>query len=111
MRTNETVTPYGGLPPFVAGSDISETAAVSVAETASTMRQRVLRYIHHCCFIGATCDEVEVALGMAHQTASARIRELAQMELIEDTGDRRKTRSGRSARIYRTPVHKPTEAS
>lgn len=37
---------------------------------------------------------------MRHQTASARVRELVLAGLIEDTGKRRKTRSGRGARVY-----------
>lgn len=49
---------------------------------------------------GATCDEVEVVLGLRHQTASARIRDLVIAKRIFDTGRRRLTRSGRKARIY-----------
>lgn len=50
---------------------------------------------------GITCDEVEVKLGMIHQTASARIRELVLGHFIEDSGARRPTRHGRGARVYR----------
>ena len=57
---------------------------------------------------GLTCDQVETILGMKHQTASARIRDLSSCEppfikvrLGEDGKPlRRKTRSGRTARIY-----------
>jgi predicted transcriptional regulator len=49
----------------------------------------------------ATCDEVEGALGLAHQTASARIAELKRDSLIVPTGERRATRRGRAAMIYR----------
>ena len=60
---------------------------------------------------GRTCEECEVALGMKHQTASARIRELVKAGLLEDTGKRAKNTTGRTARVYRAvkevpvPVH------
>jgi hypothetical protein len=89
--------------PYVSGSDTSHAAAVALAPRASAMRQLIRSYVAtqpH----GATCDEVEVALSMRHQTASARIRELAQEGSLSDTGDRRPTRSGAAARIYRAGV-------
>ena len=56
---------------------------------------------------GATCDEVEVALDMPHQTASARINELKEDDLetgrpqmLYDSGKRRKTRHGQLATVW-----------
>lgn len=49
---------------------------------------------------GLTCDELENMLGLTHQTASARVTELLAAKKIHFTEARRKTRSGRSARIY-----------
>jgi hypothetical protein len=49
---------------------------------------------------GCTCDEVEVVTGMSHQSTSARITELVIEGKIRDTGVRRKTRTGRTARVY-----------
>jgi len=49
---------------------------------------------------GSTCDEAEEGLDMKHQTASARLRELVLKEFIVDSGMRRRTRSGRGARVY-----------
>ncbi len=48
----------------------------------------------------ATCDEVELALGMNHQTCSARFSELKRDGLIEPTV-KRKTRSGCLAQAWR----------
>lgn len=48
----------------------------------------------------ATCDEVEVALGMNHQTCSARFSELKAAGLIQPTV-RRKTRTGATAQVWR----------
>lgn len=78
--------------------DTSIEAADSVEPTAESMRLRVLHYVRQ---VGtATSDEVEVALNMIHQTASARIRELVLMERLYATGEKRKTRQGRNARVY-----------
>ncbi len=49
---------------------------------------------------GLTCEEVETKLTMKHQTASARIRELQDLGIIEDRGIRRKTTSGRPAAVW-----------
>lgn len=52
-----------------------------------------------------TCDEVEDRLNLSHQTCSARITELLQqsrlyVKLHDGIQVRRKTRSGRNARVY-----------
>jgi hypothetical protein len=95
-----TVRSLGDIePPFVRGSDTSEAAAQSMMHTVGQLRTRVHRVIESSpC--GMTCDEVEVALKLRHQTASARVRELAIMGRIRDSGRRRKTRSGRSAVVW-----------
>jgi DNA adenine methylase len=63
------------------------------------LRARVLVEIRERC--GATCDEVEEALDLRHQTASARVNELCSDGKIVDSGERRKTRSGRAAIVWR----------
>ena len=57
---------------------------------------------------GRTCEECEVDLGMRHQTASARIRELVVAGLLEDTKARRQNVTGRTARVYK-PVAEYSE--
>jgi len=52
---------------------------------------------------GLTCDEVEELLHIKHQTASARIRELALTKRIEPIGGR-PTRSGRKAVVWRAII-------
>jgi hypothetical protein len=47
-----------------------------------------------------TCDEVEVICKLRHQTASARIRELFVQSRIKDSGQRRLTRSNRTAIVW-----------
>ena len=96
-----------GVPPSN-GVDTSQEAAESVAPTAAAMRARVYQML---LVRPMTCDEIEVALDLRHQTAAARLWELEgngtqangmpRPKLIEKTDERRKTRSGRSARVYR----------
>lgn len=82
-------------------SDTSRAAAASLsAETLSRLRHEVWRFVQRAGTKGATCDEIEAGTGMSHQTASARCTELLRADLIRDTGQRRHTRSGRTARVY-----------
>ena len=50
--------------------------------------------------LGLTCEEVEAKTGLRHQSASARVRELATQGFIADKGIRRRTASGRPAIIW-----------
>jgi hypothetical protein len=92
------------FPPFVRGSDTSLEAAESVADITGRMRRLVYSLIWSRCQSdpprGATCDEVEAIANMRHQTASARINELAHQKAIHDSGSRRRTRSGRNAAVW-----------
>lgn len=57
------------------------------------------RILDHLANHPSTCDEVEVALGMTHQTASAAIHHLMRDgEII--AVEKRPTRSGRNARVW-----------
>jgi predicted transcriptional regulator len=67
------------------------------------LRNRVLDFIGLRGADGATCDEVEQAMRLTHQTASARINELMNAGKIRE-GGRRKTRSGRSATVWVVPA-------
>ncbi len=87
--------------PYVKGSDTSEEAAESIKPSVSETEARVLAYIRGCGAFGVTDDQLEVAMGMRHQTASARRRGLVLKDLIYDAGERRKTRSGRKATVWR----------
>lgn len=87
--------------PFVWNSDTSRNAAKSIREGAAKLRERVRVAIARREHYGATCDELESLLEMRHQTCSARVHELAKVGAIVDSGERRKTRSGRKAAVYR----------
>lgn len=85
--------------PAYSNPTTSRSAAESVRESAATLRSKVLAFIRDRG--GATCDEAEEALGLTHQTASARVNELMNLRWIEDSGKKRPTRSGRKAIVWR----------
>lgn len=53
---------------------------------------------------GITCDRLEVLLCMKHQTASARLRDLAIVGKIVDSGRRETTSTGRKAICWKAVV-------
>lgn len=61
----------------------------------------MLTYITGERFHGATDDEIEVALGLIHQNASARRRSLELKGKIVKTDRARQTRHHRWAAVYR----------
>lgn len=88
---------YPGSPGYVNGSETSEDAAASMVPSAATLRAQIEHYMQR---LPSTCDEIEVALSLRHQTASARIRELVLQGRLRDSDHVRDTRSGRSAVIW-----------
>lgn len=93
---------YGGTPPHVAGDDTSTAAAEAIRPSVGTMRARVLEVLTAMATFGDghTDDELETITGFSHQSVSARRRELVLDGLVVDSGERRKTRSGRSAKVW-----------
>jgi hypothetical protein len=90
-------------PPAQRHSPTSVAAAESIKPDANRLRMVVLSAIRDAPD-GLTCDECEVLTGLRHQTCSARFRELALGGRIVDTGQTRKTRSGRAAAVWQVVV-------
>jgi hypothetical protein len=94
--------------PYVAGSETSKAAAESMvardsarASRAQTDRQRISDLVYLMGVHGATTEEIETALDMKHQTASARVSELAnRLGVLKNSGKTRPTRSNRQAVVY-----------
>lgn len=86
------------------GNPESVEADASISEQKGRLRRRVAGWIRDRGDIGATCEEVERGLDMAHQTASARITELKKTGELLVTDRRRPTGSGRNAAVYVTPL-------
>lgn len=78
----------------------SQAAAASMRMRAPALRDLIFAEIKDK---PATCWELEEALHMSHQTASARIRELAMAGRIEASGATRPTNSGRQAIVWQVP--------
>lgn len=91
---------YDGVPPHERGSSTSLAAAVSVLPYHDSQRERVYRWLSDRGAQGGTDDEIEAALDLAHQTASARRRELVQLGHIKEAGFTRLTRRGRKAKVH-----------
>lgn len=84
--------------PGYSDPDTSKAAADKIAAVSGDLAQLVLAAISDK---PQTCFELETVLGLPHQTASARVRELVLKELVEDSGARRPTASGRNAKVWR----------
>lgn len=78
------------------GNEESEQANLSTDKDRD--RRRILRHLEAK---DATCDELEVALDMRHQTCSARLAELKKNGLVIVTGERRATRTGCKAAVVK----------
>lgn len=90
---------------FHGGNRESTEAHRSIVSTKESLRRRVIAYVAGRGQVGATSDEIEVALGLPHQTVSARITEAKAGGELVKSGDRRPTRSGRNAAVLvATPV-------
>lgn len=87
---------YPNSPGYVP-TQTSIAAASSIALRAPALREQVFAAIKAK---PSTCWEVEDGLDLSHQTASARIRELAMACRIEASGSTRPTQSGRQAIVW-----------
>ena len=75
----------------------SNEAYESMAEVRPTVQSQILRLLADR---PRTDDELEVALEMRHQTVSSCRRALVKSNMVEATGDKRPTRSGRRAQVW-----------
>lgn len=84
---------------FHGGNRESTEAHRSIVSTKESLRRRVIAYVRARGDLGATSDEIEVGLGLPHQTVSARITEAKAGGELVPSGVRRPTRSGRNASV------------
>ena len=85
--------------PFVRGSRTSHAAAEAIEGVSGQQRSRVLAWFVSKGHRGGTSDELEDALGLSHQSAGPRIRELEKAGQLNRTTNTRPTRSGRAAGV------------
>ena len=99
LKNQQTALPFVGLAPF-GDMDTSLAAARAIVPDLQRLEAVVLADIARC-VNGATDYEIECHTGMKHQTASARRRGLVLKGLVEDSGLRRATDTGRAAVVWR----------
>lgn len=89
--------------PYIKDSATSAEAAERAEPRAGTDRALVLRAIRVGLMTaeGMTDDEIQSCLDMNPSTVRPRRVELVRDGLVEDSGKRRKTRSGRLATVWR----------
>lgn len=80
--------------------DTQDEAWSAIQPRVGTINAVVFASITDC---PATCDELEVRLGLSHQTCSASVNSLMNDDLIVPDG-KRPTRSGRKATIWRVAM-------
>lgn len=88
---------HGGNP------ESAEAFERTPAEQRQRQKARVLDYIASRGRNGATSDEAEAYLKLTHQACSARFTEAKRDGQIVPSSLRRRTRSGRMARVYVIP--------
>lgn len=81
--------------------DTSRDAAESVEPHIARLQEMILAALKGSGPDGLCCFEIEERLGLIHQTASARIRGLVIEKLVEASGEKRPTRTGRMAKAWR----------
>jgi len=87
-------------PPSVRGSETSIAAAKAIESRAGTDRRRVLEFIASRGALGATDEEMQLALAMQGNTQRPRRRELDQAAHIVKSGQKRKTLAGNPAVVW-----------
>lgn len=86
---------------FHKGADTSVAAFETTPETSrQALRGMVLGLVEASGPFGLTCDEAEARTGLSHQAVSPRFTELVAHKQIHYGKERRKTRSGKSSRVY-----------
>ena len=96
--TDQLALDFDTPAPFQRHSQTSKAAAKQIEPTAGTLRRLVYDAIRARPMTDA---ELQEALGLEGSTERPRRREVQRAGLIEDSGDRRPTPSGRLAVVWR----------
>lgn len=99
-ETVEILPQFEETLPYQKHSATSAAAAREARPNAGTLRAIVLGELERRGPRGATDDELQDALGMNPSTQRPRRVELVERGLVRDSGDTRKTKSGRSATVW-----------
>jgi len=92
------------IDPPANATSTSRQAAKSIHPFTGGMRERVLNYLRQSG--GAIAENVAINLDLRLSTTTARINELAKLNLVVDSGQRARTSSGRRAIVWITTDQK-----
>ena len=84
--------------PYQKHSETSKAAAKEIEGDAGTQRHKLFGWLYE--HGSATDEECQDGIPMNPSTQRPRRVELVRMGLVRDTGEKRKTRSGRSAVVW-----------
>lgn len=98
MREVEMQLEMNFTAPYQAHSGTSREAASSIKGKSARLREQVLQELRRN---PATDEELATLLTLSGNTARPRRVELVELGLVEDSGQRRKTASGRNAVVWR----------
>ena len=84
--------------PYQAHSETSREAALTIKASTANLREQVLEALRR---IPSTDEALSERLAMSPNTCRPRRVELVDRGLVEDSGERAKTASGRSAVVWR----------
>lgn len=90
----QTPTNYGSA------TSVASRDALDATHKSNRYRQMIYEQICLNGTHGATCDEIEVKLGIRHQTASCFISVLKDKGMIVASGQTRPARSGRNVTVW-----------
>ena len=79
--------------------ETSHEAAESVTQSAAGQRTRCLEALHE--HGPLTADEIDALVGWRLTTAGRRLPELAELGHVKTTSEKRRTRTGRNAYVWR----------
>lgn len=82
-------------------TDTSLAAYLHILEVSDSLRARVWEFIKEAGPTGVIDQEIQHALDLGPQTETARRGELLHAGLVYDSGERRKTSSGRWAIVWK----------
>lgn len=82
------------------GTPTSRAAAEAARVTTPKQRAAVLRFLEERGQLGATDEEIQLALELRSQSEGPRRGELVKAGLVRDSGQRRPTTSGRAAVVW-----------
>lgn len=90
-------SPYPDDLPGYTDEETGKAAAEIVKKDLGERQMAVLLEIHKA---ASTADEICDRMNVGHNHVAPRITELRKLRLIQDSGERRKTRSGCTAKVF-----------